>query len=158
MGFLATLLLALSAESGDLVVKYGAQIPQKNEGIGASKALFLAYQAPITSQFIYQYEGGFWADNGGNGRKSGGLTGLSGGVNVSAGYVFLQALTGPAYLTTTDSILGGHLQFNNDLAIGVRDPKTRNSIGVAYKHISSAGLSEPNRGRDFIMFRVSVGF
>lgn len=158
MKWLLGLFLATAAQGGDLIVKYGAQLPQKEEGLGTCKALFVAYQGPLSKQFIYQYEGGFWADNAGMGRKSSAMTGVSGGLNVNTGPFFIQALTGPSLISRTDSVLGGAFQFNNDFGFGLRDRGNGNTIGASYKHLSSAGLSSPNRGRDFIMFRVSIGF
>lgn len=142
----------------DTIVKYGAQVPKGQEGLGGSKTLYIAYQDKLSGSFIYQTEGGFWIDNVGKGRKSSGLLGISAGINVQAGYVFAQALTGPSYITDSDSILGGPLQFNNDVAFGIKDPDNGNTFGFGYKHVSSAGLYKPNSGRDFIMFRVSIPY
>ena len=157
MKYLLILLLGFNIAQADLIVKYGAEIPKKDEGLGASKALFLSYQSLLNRLFIYQYETGFWADNAGSGRKSSFLTGPSIGVNVEAGYFYAQALSGPAIISATDSLLGGHLQFNNDVSFGIKDLKTSNTFGIDYKHISSAGLASPNAGRDFILIKVGIG-
>lgn len=153
---LLVLLLAQTV-AAETIVKFGAQIPKGQEGLGGSKTLYLAYQNHFNGPFIFQTEGGFWIDNVGGGRKSASLLGTSLGVHVKAGYVFAQALTGPAVITDRDTILGGNLQINNDIAIGLVG-EDGNTFGVAYKHISSAGLSSPNKGRDFIMFRVGIPF
>lgn len=81
-------------------------------------------------------------------------TGL--GLRVDNKSSFATAVWGPAYLSQKDSDLGGHFQFMQDLTLGLEDDY--NTIGVGYKHISSAGIEKPNRGKDFIYFRLGVKF
>lgn len=138
-------------------IKYGAAIPKNQEKFGTAKALFLGYQEEFWV-LTKQYEAGFWSDSVGNGRKSSGMLSASLGVTVYAGYVYFQALSGPGLITSPDNQLGGNFQFNNDFAFGFKDLNTGNTIGFNYKHVSSAGFEQPNRGRDFIMFRVGVAF
>lgn len=141
------------------MIKYGANVPSEAEKLGRTKALFLSYQDKLFGPIIQQYEGGFWFDNSGiEGRRSSGLLGYSLGVNANAGSFFAQALVGPSLITSTDSNLGGPFQFNNDFGFGIKDQETGGSVGITYKHISSAGIELPNKGRDFIMFRVGVPF
>lgn len=150
--------LAVSANAfADSIVKYGANAPKDQERIGSTKAIFAAHQATLFGPIIRQYELGGWIDNTSiEGRKSSALLSASLGVNVTAEIFYAQALVGPALISHPDSSLGGPFQFNNDFALGLRDPKTEATIGFNYKHISSAGLELPNRGRDFLMFRVSI--
>lgn len=149
--------LSISTAYADTVVKYGVNVPRENERLGSSKAIFLSNQAPIWGPIIRQYEVGGWVDNTGKpGQKSALMVSPSAGVNVNAGVVYAQALVGPSLISNTDTVLGGHFQFNNDFAFGLRDPDTKATIGFNYKHLSSAGLELPNRGRDFLMFRVSI--
>lgn len=155
LAVLATLIA--SHAMADTVIKYGANASKENEPLGSTKTIFLAYQETIFGPFIKQYELGGWIDNSGHeGRKSSGLLGASAGINVNAQIFFAQALVGPSLISHTDTNLGGHFQFNNDIAFGFRDPDTKATVGFGYKHVSSAGLELPNRGRDFLMFRVSV--
>ena len=140
----------------DAVAKYGVMIPKECESLSATKAVFVSKQSSLGGPFIKQLEVGGWDDTDGRGRKSSGMASASAGLNVNAGYIFAQALVGPAIISTPDKLLGGRFQFNNDFALGLRDPKTGASIGAAYKHISSAGLEHPNEGRDFILFRVGI--
>ena len=143
--------------AADTVIKYGANVAKDDEPLGSTKAFFVAEQEHWFGPFTRQYEFGGWFDNSGvSGRRNSALIGASLGVNVNAGYLYGQALFGPALISRTDSNLGGHLQFNTDVAVGLRDPKSGNTIGLAYKHVSSAGLASPNKGRDLIMFRVSI--
>lgn len=158
MKYIALLLLFCSSVYADSIIKYGVAVPKNGESKGATKAIFLTYQDHWFGPFIKQYEGGYWADSVGNGRSSSLMGSASFGVNVNAGVVFTQALVGPAYISNPDTILGGPLQFNNDFALGLRDSDTGNTIGFAYKHISSAGIYHPNMGRDFLLLRVGVNF
>jgi hypothetical protein len=155
---IAILSLLIAAPSyADTIVKYGVNVSREDEKLGSTKAIFIADQAPILGPIIRQYEIGGWVDNTGKpGQRSSLLGGASAGIHVNAGYLYAQALVGPSLISAPDSALGGHFQFNNDIALGLRDPDTKATIGLSYKHVSSAGLERPNRGRDFIMFRVSL--
>lgn len=57
--------------------------------------------------------------------------------------------SGPCVITNTDGLLGGNLQFMSDFHLGIQDVES-NYFGLMYRHISSAGLSTPNIGRDFV--------
>lgn len=149
--------LFASTAFADTAIKYGVNVPREGEKLGSSKSIFLSNQAPIWGPIIRQYEIGGWVDNTGKpGQKSSLMGSVSAGVHVNAGVVYAQALVGPTLISTPDSALGGRFQFNNDFAIGLRDPETKATIGFNYKHLSSAGLERPNRGRDFLLFRVSI--
>lgn len=153
---LATSFSILNPANADTVFKYGLQKPKKDEGLGTTKSLFVSYQDRFVGPLIEQYEFGYWGDSAGGGRRSSFLGSYSLGVNVNAGYMFFQSLIGPSLISAPDTLLGGPFQFNNDIAIGVKDPQMGTSFGVSYKHVSSAGLESPNAGRDFIMFRIGI--
>lgn len=142
----------------DTVIKYGSNVSKDNEKLGSTKALFVSQQRQWNPlPFVSQYEVGGWIDNSNiNGRHSSGMISASTGVHVKSGPFFAQALVGPALITKIDSVLGGHFQFNNDVSFGLVDEENNATVGIAYKHISSAGLSSPNLGRDFLMFRLSL--
>jgi len=145
--------------TADTVFKYGSNAAKEGESLGSTKSIFIANQNQWFGPFSDQYEVGVWFDNTGiKGRKSSGLLGYSLGVNVNSGYLFGQAFIGPSLISHTDSNLGGHFQFNNDIAFGLRDPESQSTIGINYKHVSSAGLELPNKGRDFLMFRVGISW
>jgi len=118
--------------------------------LGYSEELFLGLRQK--TEFLG------WLDSRGDmGRKSGGYLAKSVGVDVSPGYFYAQFYIGVGVLIPTDSYLGGPIQFTEDFSIGIRD-NDKKSIGVAYKHISSAGIFVPNVGRDFIMLRTAIPF
>jgi len=59
---------------------------------------------------------------------------------------------GPTYISTPDSVLGGHFQINTEFGLGMKDKLFYQ--GVLYKHLSSAGIYQPNIGRDFLMLQL----
>lgn len=104
----------------------------------------------------YQFEVGGWVDIRGNGRKSSGYGAYQIGVETD-GPTFARVMTGPALITTPDVYLGGAFQFTEDFFLGLRGDN-RNTVGLLYKHISSAGIEQPNVGRDLAGVQVSIPF
>lgn len=102
-------------------------------------------------------EGGFWVDNRGAGNDGSVYGKLQLGVapgNVQG--VYGSAFIGPALISQSDASLGGHFQFSEDIGVGVRDETS--FVHLGYVHFSSAGLSSPNRGRDFLIGSVGLRF
>lgn len=151
--------LITSSALADMVIKYGSNVVKEGEPLGSTKTLFIADQVVILGPFIRQYELGAWFDSKNSiGRKNSALVGASIGIHVNAEIFYGQALIGPSVISHTDLLLGGHFQFNNDVSVGLRDPDNKATVGLNYKHVSSAGLAKPNQGRDFIMFRIGIPF
>lgn len=92
---------------------------------------------------------GGWLDNAGNGKSSSGFAGGQLGFEVNRDGLIAGIFSGPALISNTDVLLGGHFQFMDDLHIGIQD-KQNNYIGIIYRHLSSAGLEMPNIGRDMV--------
>lgn len=106
--------------------------------------------------FFNQYEGGGWIQvQEGDGRRSSAYAADQLGLEVSDGLV-IRIATGPALIGTTDTYLGGHFQFTDEVLLGVEDKSTGSIIGFKYKHFSSAGLEMPNQGRDFGGLEVTI--
>ncbi len=141
----------------ETIFKYGLGVfNSAKDSAAETKFASLAYQDEFLGLFIYQFEGGFWYDTREDmGRRSSAFAGASIGVDVDVRPFFAQWLVGPSVISTKDSYLGGPLQFNNDVAFGLRDHRG-NSVGIGYKHLSSAGIFEPNKGRDFLMLRIGI--
>lgn len=90
--------------------------------------------------------------------------------DITSGYVFVQFGSvlhpfdwlyidhyfGPGFITKGNSKVSGGLNFSMHMGMGWRDPNTRMTIGMNWKHISNAGLRKPNKGMDFVL--VQVGF
>lgn len=102
------------------------------------------------------YEGGLWTDTGrAAGRKASGF-GL-GQIGIKPGSeegLFGAAFLGLGGISQTDSQLGGHFQFVENIGVGIRDGA--GFVSIDYRHFSSAGLSKPNKGRDFLVFSIGV--
>jgi len=156
--FLSLTVISINAHA-ESFIKYGIGVAgSAKDSIAESKTIALGYKEKLLGAFAYQLEGGFWTDS----RKDLGRTGSafassSLGLNIEAGYFYTHAFCGPAVITDKDSMLGGHFQFNNDIGLGVKD-KDGYSMGVNYKHISSAGIFTPNQGRDFLTIKLGVPF
>lgn len=130
-------------------------------GLGAfnsndTKVLNLGYREDIWEGIYWQYKGGFWIDTSGGPGRSGSIYLSSGpGLMIDLNPIEIRNGIGLAMITNPDSYLGGPFpQFNEELYIGVRDKKG-NGIGIQYEHISSAGIWQPNMGRDFLMIQLS---
>lgn len=54
-----------------------------------------------------------------------------------------------------DKFLSGYFQFFEDFGFGIKD-KNHTAIGFSFKHISNAGLSSPNRGRDMLGLQIRI--
>lgn len=102
----------------------------------------------------YQYEVGGWVDTAGDGRKSSGYGAYQLGVQTD-GPVFARVMAGPALVTNPDSYLGGPVAFTEDFYFGLSG-NNKNTVGVMYKHISNAGLEQPNIGRDLAGVQISI--
>lgn len=152
----AALFLGRVANADETYIMYGVGIGHSAEyGATETKVLGMGFRDDLFLGLHYQLEAGYFNDIVGGGRKSSGWAGLSVGVQVKAYPLTLRSMVGPAYLTTIDSYLGGHYQFNHDFFVGIHD-KSGKSIGASYKHLSSAGIYQPNVGRDFVVIQVGL--
>lgn len=152
----ALLILVPTIAKSGTFLRYGLGVFNSSEyGTGESKTFSLGYEEEWFGPLIRQYEIGLFTDSGGGGRKGSGYGNYSIGIEVNPGYFVMRSLWGIGVITTSDSMLGGWFEFNQDLFIGVRDDRNR-MIGFDYKHISSGGIYTPNMGRDFIVVHVEI--
>lgn len=122
--------------------------------LSESKLLNLGHREMWGCGLASQYEIGGWSDSAGYGRKSS----LYGAyqVGVEAGdSIKARVMFGPALISSPDAYLGGVFQFSEDFFIGLSG-SNGNTIGLMYKHFSSAGLEKPNEGRDYAGVSVSL--
>lgn len=120
------------------------------------KTIDLGYRMEIYNGLYWQFKSGDWIDTSNDRNRRGSLF-LFTGPSLLIDLAPVEIRTGLSIgaIETTDSYLGGHFpQFNEDLYFGVRD-RHGNGIGVKYEHISSAGIFQPNEGRDFVILEVS---
>ncbi len=153
-------LLALSVlvfpgvSRADLVVAIGAGKRILSQG-PFERVAAAGYQFPILRDLFFRPELGGWTDLSGNGRVSPYLTGMLGvrtlphptGLELHIG-------VGPSFLLNPDQVLGGHFQFCLEGGLGLVDKDVY--LGIAYKHLSSAGFEMPNQGRDFVVVQMRV--
>lgn len=121
-----------------------------------SKFINVGHRDSTILGLTYQYEIGGWTDTASHSRSGSVYGALQAGVETD-GLVFARVMTGPALITSPDSYLGGYLNFTEDFYIGLKGPNS-NTVGIKYKHISNAGLTQPNLGRDFAGFEVSIPY
>jgi hypothetical protein len=126
------------------------------DSLSESKFFNFGYRDDFGFGLTYQYEGGFWTDIAGNGRKGSAYAAYQLGVTVDNSPVVARVMAGPALISTPDAYLGGVFpQFTEDFYFGMKDHRG-NGVGVKYKHISSAGIVQPNVGRDYLGLEVSI--
>lgn len=158
---LLILLLPISSSAVETArgtfVKYGIAIFDRKDAVFTPTKLFSGgFIGDLVGPFIGQYEGGAFFDNSGReGARSSAFGNLSLGVDVVPRPMVVRSLWGIGAISTPDTVLGGMFQFNQDFYVGLTDDRGT-SVGLDYKHISSAGIYKPNRGRDFITIQVSI--
>jgi hypothetical protein len=136
-------LKSLASEGSFL--KYSVSASDK---FATQKGLSFGYQEEILFLDV-KWEAGFWADNSGRqGAKSSAFGSYSVGLEPTVGSFYVNFFQGVGLITHPDTVLGGPFQFFEDIGLGIRDLERGISIGLQYKHISSAGIFQPNLGRD----------
>lgn len=152
---LGLLLVAKHSLADSISVRGGPSL-QDGKPSGETKYFGVRGETEAGVGYVATEIGG-WVDNAGNGRKSSLISKVQLGINPGNRVgVYGKVFIGPAIITSTDSMLGGHFQFAQDFGIGIRDRDTFVEFG--YSHVSSAGLSKPNKGRDWISFSAGVLF
>lgn len=146
------------ASADQVAFKYGVGTLLPDQSSMSVKAFSISSQDYLGWGVTEQVELGVFSDIYGEGRESAGFGFYSLGATVDAEPFRLQALWGVGGITNPDNRLGGLLQFTYDMGLSLYNSHSNESIGVGYKHISSAGLSSPNRGRDFILMRIGFNF
>lgn len=146
-------LKGLSAEG--TFVKYS--VNAQSSGLAAQKGLSFGHQDEFLFFLEKKWEAGFWADNSHvEGAKSGGFGSYSIGVEPMYESLYVNFFQGVGFITHPDTVLGGPFQFFEDFGIGIRDRSRGISLGLQYKHISSAGIYLPNHGRDTFGIQVMI--
>lgn len=150
------LLLALPVYAQDgSMLKLGPSL--NGNTLVSAKFFSLGYQSTFVSVFDYQYEGGFFIDNQGEGRKSAAFANAALGLSIIKETLYTRFFFGPALISDTDTRLSTHYQFNTDAEIGIRDERDV-AMGIGYKHMSNAGIKLPNAGRDFIFIKLAIPY
>lgn len=152
-------LRSVYADNNEATVNFGVGIFNSGQNsLAETKILSVGYNSLFYDRRLFtRYELGAFADTAGGGRKSSAFGGYSFGVNVENSSFYGQGSAGAIVLSTPDSYLGGMFQFTEELSFGLNGNKDT-KIGVFYKHMSSAGLYDPNIGRDFLGIKVFIPF
>jgi len=136
--------------------KYGVGRKTPDQlGVSQVKTFSVGRQSSLLYILDQKWEVGMWSDTVGNGRKSSGFGGWSMGIEPKLGSFYIHSFWGVIGITTTDTMLSTNLQFMQDLGVGLRDARGV-GIGAGYKHISNAGIKQPNRGRDFFFVQLQI--
>lgn len=80
------------------------------------------------------------------------------GVEPKAGAFYIHFFQSIGAVSREDNYLSGYFQFIEDLGLGIKDERSGTAIGFSFKHISNAGMSNPNRGRDMLGLQVRIPF
>lgn len=154
---LALILLPSLCFADDTVLDGGMGVfHSADKGLSETKMLTLGVQEDLWGPLKDRATVGGWLDTTGNGKSSSALASGQLGFEVSSANGIVGGIfVGPALISNTDILLGGHFQFMDDLHLGIADVHG-NYIGIIYRHLSSAGLEMPNIGRD--VFGLEIRF
>lgn len=121
-----------------------------------TKCVSLGYQRSLGDIFVWSNEIGALIDPRNDiGRSSSFMVKSMVGPDLQINWFYIQPMFGIAYLSNTDSYLGTNFNFTESLGVGVRDKKGT-GVGFEYNHMSNAGLSSINVGRDTLSLKISI--
>lgn len=126
-----------------------------DHGTPFERATAIGYQFDF-GDFFVRPEGGYFLDISGSGKSSLWAAPLLGVRALSAVGPELHLAIGPGYLQNPDGVLGGHFQFSLEGGVGISSNDGKTYVGMAWKHLSSAGFEMPNQGRDFIVVQLRL--
>ena len=151
---LLTIISTVAHAQKTLNLKYGVGVMQSVN----SQIVSLAFQSQIKDSYAQQVECGAYLDpQEEKGQRSSGFCSYSLGLRVILDHVYMESMHGVGGISHPDRLLGGHFQFFHNLGLGIKD-KAGNSLGLVFKHISSAGIEKPNVGRNFTAAKLSFAF
>lgn len=151
------LLFSTYASADEVFVNYGIGLGESAvNSMVETKMIDFGYRDFLYNGFYWQNTLGYYGDGSGNPQRKSSFYGSTGfGLEVDIHPVELHSGWALAAISTPDIYLGGNLpMFNGNLGVNIRD-KHQNGIGLTYSHISSAGLVQPNQGRDFLTLELS---
>lgn len=148
MRYLLLLLLLASSAQADVALSVGVgKGIMGDPGTPFERMVALGYQRQLLPELYLRPEGSYFLDISGQGKSSFVGAVLLGVQAQSSVGPQLHFAIGPAYLENPDQILGGPFQFKVEFGAGIQSDHVY--LGVAWVHMSSAGLEMPNHGRDF---------
>lgn len=142
------------AKADDYSFKMGMGLVEGSP-TGQIKTFSLRKEEHVIHALHLAKEAGVWVDNVSDDRKSAVFCKYQLGVKAGPETgMYAKAFLGGSIQSSTDSQLGSNLQFAEDIGFGIRD--RYGFVELNYSHHSSAGLSKPNKGRDFFSFLVGI--
>lgn len=149
---------SLFAVADEALVDFGLGVSNSGKTSPAeTRFLAIGVQEDMWGCVKSRYTLGGWLDSAGNGRRSSSFMAAQLGVEIRNGMVSSSLFSGPSLISNPDSYLGSTFEFYNSLNFGMYD-KSDNYIGLMYRHISNAGLSSINIGRDVLGLELKFGF
>lgn len=126
-------------------MKFGSGL---NNTVG-SGIYALGYENKFSDPFVYKIEFGGYGAGSGVGR-SGAVFGAT-MLGIRAGSIDglnAQLLAGTQFISQTDVALSSNFQFTEEVSVSYQ------SLGLGYRHISNAGITRPNLGRDYYFLNI----
>lgn len=145
--FAALIYLGGEAEASEAFLRYSVSAVKPYPQI---KSISAGYQEPL-GLFEIKYEFGIMHDTRTASAMGFGLVGI--GIEPTYGPIYVYFFQSAGLVTGEDSYISGYFQFFEEAGVGF---KGRNGTAVSFgaRHISNAGLSYPNKGKDTINFQV----
>jgi len=150
--FICLIIYSTPIRADNALVDFGVGVGNSS----GSRILSVGVQEDLLTVFKVRWITGGWLDRS-NDRSSSGYVFGQMGAEIDSGSVLTSVFIGPGLITEKDDLLGGNIEFLSSLNIGLQD-KNRNYLGVGYRHVSNAGLYEPNIGRDFVVLEFMCPF
>jgi hypothetical protein len=145
MRFIILLLISSLAQADNLFMDGAVGVGNSDGTRAVSGGIQEDLYGPLKQRAL----GGFWIDNTGNGKTSSLFLSGQLGFQVNSGGTIAGIFSGPGLVSGTDALLGSYFEFVSDAHFGIQD-KDLNYIGAYYRHISDAGITTVNIGRDMI--------
>ena len=159
VGILLTVFTEKCHAQGDQIVIDAGLGILNSEGSSLSQNKFakIGVEEDLWYNLKQKINVGEWLDNRGYGYSNSAFTGYQLGFEVSNEVLEASVWSGPTLIGAPDAALGGPIQFNETIYLGIVD-KDKNSIGMVYNHFSSAGIYVPNLGRDYLGLEIKWPF
>jgi hypothetical protein len=138
-------------------INYGLGTNKHQRSLTEVKLITLQMKNNLIKETIQQtFEVGYYADNTAVSRNNAFIDYML-GVEAKSKSMFISGNSGIGFLSKTDPLLSTSFQFIHELTFGMYEYNETNKskIGLSYRHISNAGIKQPNFGRDFIAIKFS---
>jgi hypothetical protein len=148
---LLALFFSFAAKADSLYVKAG--IDPLTPGLAQSRYYAAGLEHDLTPHVALKAELGGVYDKRSKAKNS---ALLSGAVGVKLDFYFVEVsyFFGPSWLDRPDGVQGSHVNFQQELRLLLKQDGYQ--IGLVGSHVSNAGLSARNEGRNYLLLQVSL--